>query len=92
MLVTALGEDRYGYILAFCLARYAGLRIHECFRIDPATGKQVQKSIYGKTRKEIREKLAQITVDLDDGTCLEPAKSTVGQWLTLGRKPVSPIR
>ena len=25
---------------------------------DPASGKQVQKSIYGKTQKEVREKLA----------------------------------
>lgn len=48
---------------------------------DPATGKQVQKSIYGKTQKEVREKLAQITVELDDGTYMEPTKSTVGQWL-----------
>ena len=36
LLVTALSEDRYDYILAFYLARYAGLRIHECFRIDTA--------------------------------------------------------
>lgn len=36
MLGKALAEDRYDYILAFYLARYAGLRIHECFRIDTA--------------------------------------------------------
>ena len=36
LLVIALSEDRYDYILAFYLARYAGLRIHECFRIDTA--------------------------------------------------------
>ena len=36
LLIIALGEDRYDYILAFYLARYAGLRIHECFRIDTA--------------------------------------------------------
>ena len=48
---------------------------------DPATGKQVQKSIYGKTQKEVREKLAQITVELDDGTHMDPAKETVAEWM-----------
>ncbi len=32
--------DQEGYILAFYLARYAGLRIHECFRIDTAIARQ----------------------------------------------------
>lgn len=40
MLAKALSEERYDYILAFCLSRYAGLRIHECFRIDTATAEQ----------------------------------------------------
>ncbi len=48
---------------------------------DPASGKQIQKSIYGKTQKDVREKLAQITTELDDGTYLEPTKDTVGEWL-----------
>ena len=36
MLGKALAEDRYDYILALYLGRYAGLRIHECFRIGTA--------------------------------------------------------
>ncbi|MFB2022230.1 tyrosine-type recombinase/integrase [Pseudoflavonifractor sp. P01025] len=36
MLGKALAENRYDYILALYLARYAGLRIHECFRLDTA--------------------------------------------------------
>jgi integrase len=40
MLGKALAADRDDYILAFYLARYAGLRIHECFRIDTATAEQ----------------------------------------------------
>ena len=40
MLGFALEENRYDYILALYLARYAGLRIHECFRIDTATAEQ----------------------------------------------------
>ncbi len=48
---------------------------------DPTTGKQVQKSIYGKTQKEVRERLSQTIAELDAGTYLEPSKETVGQWL-----------
>lgn len=40
LLGIALGDDRYDYILALYLARYAGLRIHECFRIDTAIAEQ----------------------------------------------------
>lgn len=40
MLGKALAEDRYDFILALYLARYAGLRIHECFRIDTAIAEQ----------------------------------------------------
>ena len=38
--MLAIASDREDYILAFCLARYAGLRIHECFRIDTAIARQ----------------------------------------------------
>ena len=40
MLTKAMAEDRDDFILAFYLARYAGLRIHECFRIDTAIAEQ----------------------------------------------------
>ena len=40
MLGKALAEDRYDFILALYLGRYAGLRIHECFRIDTATAER----------------------------------------------------
>ena len=36
MLDLALQGEREDYVLAFCLGRLAGLRIHECFRIDTA--------------------------------------------------------
>lgn len=48
---------------------------------DPATGKQKQKSIYGKTQREVRERLTEITADLDNGIYIEPTKDTVGDWL-----------
>ena len=40
MLGKAMATDRCDYVLAMYLARYAGLRIHECFRIDTATAEQ----------------------------------------------------
>lgn len=40
MLGRALAAEHWDYILALYLARYAGLRIHECFRIDTAAAKQ----------------------------------------------------
>ena len=40
MLGRAWSADRWDYVLALYLARYAGLRIHECFRIDTAIAEQ----------------------------------------------------
>lgn len=54
--------------------------------IDPKTGKQIQKSVYGKTHKEVRQKLTAITAEIDDGTYIPPDKTTVEQWLTIWLK------
>lgn len=51
--------------------------------IDPGTGKQIQRSIYGKTQKDVRERLRQITVDLDTGTYQEPCSMKLGDWLDI---------
>lgn len=40
MLGRAWAADRWDYVLALYLARFAGLRIHECFRLDTATAEQ----------------------------------------------------
>ncbi len=48
---------------------------------DPGTGRQIQKSISGKTQKEVREKLQTINVQLNNDTYREQPRSTVGQWL-----------
>lgn len=48
---------------------------------DPGTGKQIQKSVYGKTQKEVRQRLQQITTAIDDGIYTAPSKLTVEQWL-----------
>jgi hypothetical protein len=51
--------------------------------IDPAAGKQIQKSIYGKTQKEVREKLRKITSEIDEGTYFEPSDMPLGEWLDI---------
>ena len=48
---------------------------------DPGTGKQVQRSVYGATQREVRTKLAQLTVEIDSGTYKEPCKMKLGEWL-----------
>jgi len=48
---------------------------------DPGTGKQIQKSIYGKTQDEVRRKLSEITKDLDDGIRVDSGSMTVGAWM-----------
>ncbi len=47
------------------------------------TGKQIQKSISGKTKKEVQQKLSQMQVDVNDGSYIEPSKQTVGEWLDI---------
>ena len=51
--------------------------------IDPKTGKQIQKSVYGKTQKEVRQKLTAITAEIDDGTYMEPCRMTLDEWLDI---------
>ena len=48
---------------------------------DPGTGKQIQKSVTGKTQKEVAQKIKELTAALDAGTYITPHKMTVGQWL-----------
>ncbi len=43
MLDTALAVGRNDYVSIFYLGRFAGLRIHECFRIDTATASKAVK-------------------------------------------------
>ena len=48
---------------------------------DPKTGKQVQKSITGKTQKEVSQKLRSILTSIDTGTYREPCEMTLGAWM-----------
>jgi integrase len=48
---------------------------------DPGTGKQIQRSVTGKTQKEVAKKLKEATAAIDAGIYIAPSKLTIGQWL-----------
>lgn len=50
---------------------------------DPGTGRQIQRSITGKTQKEVAKKLKEATTAIDAGTYTAPSRMTVGQWLDI---------
>lgn len=53
---------------------------------DPGTGKQIQRSISGKTQKEVAKKLKEATAALDAGTYTAPCKMTVSEWLDIWKE------
>ena len=48
---------------------------------DPGTGKQIQRSITGKTQREVAQRLKEATTAVDQGTYTAPTKMTIGTWL-----------
>lgn len=50
---------------------------------DPGTGKQIQKSVYGKTKAEVALKLRKATAEIDEGIYTEPSRLTVGTWFDI---------
>jgi len=45
MMCVCLEQNREDYLAVLCLARYVGLRIHECFRIDTATAANAARAM-----------------------------------------------
>lgn len=70
---------RNGKVYTYWEARYTA-------GCDPGTGKQIQRSISGKTQKEVAQKLKAITASIDAGTYTAPSKMTVGDWLDIWQK------
>ena len=66
---------KYSYWEARCTVGY-----------DPGTGKQIQRSISGKTQKEVAQKLKQMSLDVDNGTYQEPSNLTVKDWFEIWQK------
>ena len=54
--------------------------------IDPITGRQVQRTITGKTQKEVAQKMREIAVEVDQKTYKAPCKLTVGEWLEIWKR------
>ena len=52
LIGRAMAEERQDYILALYLARYAGLRIHECFRMNAAATERALREITLTVRGE----------------------------------------
>ena len=50
---------------------------------DPGTGKQVQRSVYGDTQREVLQALQKLAVERDTGVYTAPTKITVKQWLEI---------
>ena len=66
--------NRHGKEYPYWEARYT-------VGFDPGTGKQIQKSVTGKSQKEVAQKLKELTAALDAGTYIAPNKMTLAQWL-----------
>ena len=49
--------------------------------INSKTGKEIRKSVYGKTQNEVRKKMTEAIAAVDNGTYKEPSKMTVADWL-----------
>lgn len=50
---------------------------------DNVTGKRIRKSVYGKTQREVAQKLREATAAIDKQEYFEPSKITVGQWFDI---------
>ena len=48
---------------------------------NPGTGKQIQRSLYASTQREVQIKLRQALSAVDAGAYVDPSKMTVAQWL-----------
>ena len=50
---------------------------------DACTGKQIQRSITGKTQKQVAQKLRQITAEIDAKAYVAPCKLSVAEWMAV---------
>lgn len=53
---------------------------------SPKTGKQIQRSVYGATQKEVREKLTKVTAEIDEGIYTDPCSMKLSTWLDIWLK------
>ena len=48
-----------------------------------SNGKLIRKSVYGRSQKEVAQKLTAMTNDVNTGLYIAPEKTTFGQWLDI---------
>lgn len=48
---------------------------------DPETGRQIQKSVTGKTQREVQQRLSEMAVEVAKGDFRSPSKMTLKDWL-----------
>lgn len=53
----------------------------ESIGYDPKTGKPIQKSIYGKTKVTVKNKLNEILQDIENDEYIKPNHIKLGDWL-----------
>ena len=73
------GSIRYREDKKLWEARYSAGR-------DPGTGKQIQKSIYGKTKEDVRKLLAKKIVEYDSGLYSDPTQMRVREWAEIWQR------
>ena len=50
---------------------------------DPGTGKPIRKSFYGKTQREVKDKMQTAQSQVTSGDWLEPSRATVEDWMKI---------
>ena len=50
---------------------------------DPGTGKPIRKSFYGKTQREVKDKMQAAQSQVTSGDWLEPSRATVEDWMRI---------
>lgn len=50
---------------------------------DAITGKQIRRSVYGKTQKDVRMQLTKVMAEIDEGDYIQPSAMKLGVWLDI---------
>ena len=48
---------------------------------DPLTGKQMQRSVYGDSHKEVQQKIREALTEVNNDLYINPTKLTLEEWL-----------
>ena len=54
--------------------------------IDPLTGKEIRRSVYGKSQEEVLKRKTEAIAALNKGTYVTPSGMTLAVWMNTWRK------